>query len=1262
MELIKKLASQKIDTSLLRSSKKLGRGDDSRKERLGRALKEQRAGIAGADAESLLFEEREVQEEEEDTEVQPATDALAHLQGGNAIKHHGISKHSSTPTQPTLFGAGLKRPLEVDDDGNPVIKKRQRIKMTPKPRGWNVSTPIAAPQEAEEEEDEDEDEDEDGSEVDEDEDEQDMIERDSEEESWEGFDSGDEEEKEKRRLIGILKKMDSRSDGDMREDDYDGTSSDEEEDFSGEGGVDIPELTGALEEVDDLVDALKGSEDDDEEDDEEEGEDDDKDDDDEEEDDDDDDDEEEDDEEEEDENKARKEAMNERASAFKAWATQQRNDALGFTPSINTDFFAVNTKAKDSAENEINGNTKSTTTSKPAYDPSKDFLLGTLETPKTGQAVRRIHNVTVERTAEIQEARSNLPVVAEEQKIMEAIYNNDCIIVWGATGSGKTTQVPQFLFEAGYGDPNGPTPGIIGVTQPRRVAAVSMAKRVAVELGEHHDKVAHQIRFDSTVSSRTAVKFMTDGVLLREVSQDFMLSKYSAIVLDEAHERTVNTDLLIGMLCRVVEMRAEQAKKSSTKYKPLKLIIMSATLRTADLTKNKNLFRTSPPPIVQAEGRQYPVTTHFTRRTERDYVEESFSKVSRGHRKLPPGGMLVFLTGQNEINALMKRLKSSFDATDSTVRTYLNVRISAAEASVEDEDIELGRRDSQHVDDEDDSDDEIHGADNDAEFDIGEDPHEQLKVHVLPLYSQLPTEQQMRVFQAPPDGSRLIVLATNVAETSLTIPGVRYVFDCGRAKEKQYDLDTGVQSFEVGWISKASASQRAGRAGRTGPGHCYRLYSSAVYERDFPEFGEPEITRTPIEGVVLQLKSMGIPKVAAFPFPTPPDHASLVKAERLLEYLGALSAEGKVTAMGKELSLYPLSPRLSRMLCIAQAHGVIDYTITLVAALAVRDLLIPDTQLQLDDPRDVTQDAAWSAADHQAARENEERRKSLNHFHGQISRLDRSSDALKLLTLLTDFGRSQNTSQGDNKDDYYRFSRVKAVNEALQLRGQLATIVNTHRPGSATINSTRQLSDPSKAQINLLRQIIAAGYIDQLAIRADQSPTPPANSNRKPKKAADVPYLTLLPSHIGNSKKNSASELDEEDDRAKYVYIHPSSVLAHSTSAEKMPKYLIYSHLSRSSSTLNATKVGRTRLHPLTPVSEAQILALAMGTPLVEEGKPVGKVEVLERDGKGRERRAVWTVPFLKGEGGGLGLGWPLPPARRVVQVRMAGRGWVVEI
>ncbi|EON61546.1 hypothetical protein W97_00761 [Coniosporium apollinis CBS 100218] len=1138
LELIKKLASQKVDTSLFRSAKKLGRVTESKREALSRALRERRAGINVEENDAILLEARGAPQGDGD--------------GGSASDTS--EAEDPAPIQPVqaskpavTFGGGLKRPLEVDEEGKPVIKKRKRTK--------TKSLPVQAPAELE----------------------------------WEGFDTESDEGSasgsplnEDIEVAAPLKTSgNSEAGNDISYDDISSASDDDDEDGTSNFSEDDDEDESITEDSSAADDRTA-------------------------------------------ERKAR-------SSAFKAWATQQRNEAVGFTPSTVI-----------SSESTISH------PAKPAnFEPRPlevDPLPPELETRTATDATRKAFSVAVERSLEIQEARLALPVVAEEQKIMEAIHNNDVVVVWGATGSGKTTQVPQFLYEAGYGAPGGPTPGMIGVTQPRRVAAVSMSKRVGDELGSAKTKVSYQIRFESSVSDKTSVKFMTDGVLLREIAQDFALTKYSAIVIDEAHERSVNTDILIGMLSRIVDLRADMAREDSN-MRPLKLVIMSATLRISDFTQNQILFRKAVPPLMQAEGRQYPVTIHFARRTQRDYLEEAFRKVSRGHKKLPPGGFLVFLTGQGEITALAKRLKQTFAATQASDVKHPTVRIAASEAPLETEDMEIGNEGPlRGHEDGSDFESEIHGLDDeeDNEFDIGEVIEGATsKVHILPLYSQLPTAQQLRVFEPPPDGSRLIVLATNVAETSLTIPGIRYVFDCGRAKERTYDRSTGVQSFDIGWISKASASQRAGRAGRTGPGHCYRLYSSAVYERDFEEYAEPEILRTPIEGLVLQLKAMNLQHVVNFPFPTPPDRDSLARAEKLLSYLGALDPDGKITPQGRELSLYPLSPRLSRMLVIGQNHGIAAHTIAMVAALAVPDVFIPENQLDLGAADASGQDGIRSEADNLADAAREKKRKAYNHAHATFSRWDRSSDALKLFTALCAYSAS--STPAELCDDM--FLREKALKEASQLREQLTSVVRTHKPGSVGAYSSK-LAPPTDAQIKLLKQIVAAGFIDQVAIRADLSPAPP-ELYRKPKRAIDVPYVTLFPSHI----RGAGSEEEAE----KFVYLHPSSVLAH-TSPQKLPQYIIYSHLQRSSSTVPG-KVAKVRMHALTPVSGAQLVALAKGTPLLEWGKPIGKIVTLERE-DGCERRECWVVPSLVGEKGRTG--WPLP-AKHVVQRKESGRGWVIE-
>ncbi|EOA88555.1 putative ATP-dependent RNA helicase DHR1 [Exserohilum turcicum] len=1150
LELLKKLASQKVDTSLFQSFKKLGRGADTKKEALRRALAESRAGIDVDKNEGLLLEEHEVKEIEHDAsdDEAPAPKPISQSVPKPAVRQappepaHSISQQraqSPSPSEPDadarqptpevfavprqtngLFGSGLKRPLELDDSGKPVIQVRKRRK------GQN-----AKPAQIEEE-----------------------VE-------WEGFSSDEDSHSENEDEDSETSSAESERSGSGSEDASGSESSESEEDSEDESDT-SPDEDNKL-------------------------------------------------------------AKKERASAFKAWATQQRNEQVGFTPTNQLSFAPAPANFKPRA-------------------PEQDPLPPELETKTTTDATRKAFNVNVDRSVEVQQSRMQLPVVAEEQKIMEAVHNNDVVVVWGSTGSGKTTQVPQFLFESGYGAPDGPTPGMIGVTQPRRVAAVSMAKRVGDELGDQGSKVAYQIRFDTSTSAKTAIKFMTDGVLLREITQDFVLTKYSAIVIDEAHERSVNTDILIGMLSRIVDLRAQMVKEDP-KNTPLKLIIMSATLRISDFTENKRLFRSEPPPLIKAEGRQYSVVNHFARRTQRDYVEEMYRKVCRGHRKLPKGGMLVFLTGQNEISQLAKKLKQAFPSTQGKEVKAGKVVVSPAETPLEVEDIELGApTKSIEYEDEDGSDSEgsmIMGLDDedDKEFEIDEEKPEEtvMNIHVLPLYSQLPTNQQLRIFEPPPDGSRLIVLSTNVAETSLTIPGIRYVFDCGRAKEKKYDPVTGVQSFEVGWISKASANQRSGRAGRTGPGHCYRLYSSALFERDFEEYAAPEISGTPLEGVVLQLKSMGAP-VINFPFPTPPDRESLQKAENLLSYLGALSVDGKVTKLGHELSLYPLNPRFARMVAMGVAQNLVAETIALVAALSVPELIIPENKLGLREPTK-DPDAIRTEQDNIEAEERSRLRKAYNAAQAKMSINAKQSDCIKLSNTICAYAYEPD-SQGFCED---MFLNAKAMNEASRLRHQLTNIVRAHRP-TAIGGYQAKLPAPSERNINILTQICAAGFIDQIAMRADLAPVPP-ELPRKPKTAIDVPYITLFSSQTERS----------DDPYSKYVFLHPSSLMARTPPA-KMPGYIIYSHLQRAAkSTIQGSKTPKTRMHALTPVTRPQIINIALNTPLLQASKPKGKIVDIAKDK--RECEVEMSLVGEKGtQGWGLGI-------RKVIQRKESDGRYVIE-
>ncbi|KAI0977203.1 DEAH-box RNA helicase [Xylaria arbuscula] len=1140
--LLAKLAANKIDTSLFASSRNLGAAKETKREMMSRALRERAAGISQGD-ENILFEPRTKAMDDSDNEDSKSEDSLEIerkiSQGDTKTAESTINRVPEPPASAIVAGSGLKRPLELDDEGRPVLRKRQKrggvkSKFSGQPR-FIPDVPLNESSDVSQGEKE--------------------TEEDEEDDEWNGL-SSDEAEHD-----------------DPKEDsERDSLSASGDEDTSDDGN------------------SSSESEEEDEED-------------------------------EEDESTAKT-----RSSAFKAWAHEQRNSALGYEPSSNGNAI-LDFKIPENF--------------KPRPIEQEPLPLELRPTKDTG---RKAFSVSVERSPDIQEARLKLPVVAEEQRIMEAIHNNNAVIVCGATGSGKSTQVPQMLFEAGYGSPDTPTPGQIVVTQPRKVAAVSVSQRVSTELGNRSDTVAYQIRFEGTASEKTRVKFVTDGVLLREIGNDISLQKYSAVIIDEAHERSLNTDILIGMLSRTVKLREEMANEDP-KISPLKLIIMSATLRISDVT-NSTLFP-SPPPVLNVEGRQYPVTIHFSRRTQPDYVEEAFKKIIRGHRKLPPGSMLVFLTSHSEISRLSQKLK--LHSTGLKSASYPKIRFSANDGPLEVEDIEFGQTDDvtgteldelQIIGDEQDIDEE-----EEAEFDVPNETGQALplKMHILPLYSLLPTREQMRVFEEPPDGSRSIILATNVAETSLTIPGVKYVIDCGRSKERVFDPNTGVQRYEIGFISKASANQRSGRAGRTGPGHTWRLYSSAVYERDFQEYADPEILKMPIEGVVLQLKAMNLKHVVNFPFPTSPDRQSLAKAERLLQHLSAITSEGFATSVGKTMSKLPLPPRFARILLVGHLHDCLPYTIALVAGLSVAEIFLPESQAI---PSEVVEDAQEFRINEDLAAENAraQARRKYNEVHRNFRSLDDASDAIKLLQVVGEFAHSPSEGWCTS-----RFVRFKALQETQKLRKQITTLLQKDIPAFANLAFQERLDRPSAKQVTALKQMVAAGFIDQVAIRGDLAPVPP-EMYRKPRRAIDVPYLPLEPLQTPGSTTSGDTLADNA------IFIHPSSNLAH-YSPQELPEYVIYSGLQRSAASgpIDGPKKPKARMLALTDATGAQLSALAKGTPLITYGKPIKEVP----SAAGASTRECWVVPYLRAEGTS-GQGWPLP-VKKVTQKKVSGKGWVTE-
>ncbi|KAI7902923.1 P-loop containing nucleoside triphosphate hydrolase protein [Cokeromyces recurvatus] len=841
--------------------------------------------------------------------------------------------------------------------------------------------------------------------------------------------------------------------------------------------------------------------------------------------------------------------------------------------------------------------------------------------------------VSVNRLPEIQAARLQLPVCGEEQVIMEAVRNNTVVIICGETGSGKTTQVPQFLYEAGWSHPDSDNPGLIGVTQPRRVATVSMANRVAQELNLSNKQVSYQIRYDATVSDETRIKFMTDGVLLREMSQDLLLTKYSTLIIDEAHERNLNTDILIGVVSRVLKLRAEMSQQDREKIKPLRVVIMSATLRVSDFTENTQLFAKIPP-VINVNARQYPVSIHFNKRTPQDYVAEAYKKVTKIHERLPSGAILVFLTGQNEINQLCKKLRQRYPSLpakaskndrkkekEAIALESKKEEIPVGKVDIEDEAIKLGEDEQIEdfdldTDEEDDDDDILEGFDDDE---LVNDSHAPL--HVLPLYSMLPTEAQLRVFEPPPEGTRLCVVATNVAETSVTIPGVRYVVDCGKSKERRYDVQTGVQSFEIGWTSKASAGQRAGRAGRTGPGHCYRLYSSAVFDHEFEQFSTPEIHRMPIEGVVLNMKAMHIDNVINFPFPTPPPRENLIKAEKLLGYLGAIEKTTKrITEFGQTMSLFPITPRFAKMLIIGQQHNCLPYVIAIVSALSVGDPFIQDYHLDdkhpdEEDENDNDDDEELQNLNNPAYIEKQQRkliRKKYYTAQMKHAGLDPSSDILKLLNVVGAYEYAGATLKfcQDN------FLRPKAMEEIRKLRRQLTNLVCSNFP-EVDVCLDPKMPPPTATQLKVLKQVLTAGFIDSVAIRQDVLETGGGQGSKRYKNARNVPYRLLW---------------HDED-----AFVHPNSILY----GQEPPEMLVYSELFKSQG-------GKMWMKGVTAVEPKWIAKI--GKDLCSFGRPL-EFPLPKFIGDKKDRKLVYVVPSFGPKS------WPLPPIQ--VEQRREGTRWV---
>ncbi|XP_062157376.1 probable pre-mRNA-splicing factor ATP-dependent RNA helicase DEAH4 [Alnus glutinosa] len=573
---------------------------------------------------------------------------------------------------------------------------------------------------------------------------------------------------------------------------------------------------------------------------------------------------------------------------------------------------------------------------------------------------------------------ANLPILRFEDQIIETVERNSVVVIIGETGSGKSTQLSQMLHRRGY-----TKSGIVGVTQPRRVAAVSVARRVAQELGvELGYEVGYAIRFEDRTSERTRIKYLTDGVLLRESLSDPELNQYSVIILDEAHERSLNTDILLGLMKRLVTIHASN----------LKVLITSATL---DGEKVSKFFSNCP--ILNVPGKLYPVEILYSNERPTSYVESSLKTALDIHIRQPEGDVLIFMTGQDDIEKLVSKLTDRVRSLDE-------------------------------------------GSCMDA--------------IILPLHGSLPPEMQVRVFNPPPPNCRRFIVSTNIAETSLTVDGVVYVIDSGYVKQRQYNPSTGMYSLDVVQISKVQANQRAGRAGRTRPGKCYRLYPSMAYHDDFLDVTVPEIQRSSLAGSVLYLKSLNLSDmdILKFDFLDPPSSESLEDALKQLYLIDAIDENGSITSIGRTMAELPLEPSLSRTLMEANECGCLSQALSVAAMLSAETTLLPGR-----------------------SKGNEKKRK-----HTPLDLPDGSGwgDHIQLLQIYEHWDRT-NHDIGWCKDHDLQVRGMLFVKD---VRKQLSQIMQKIAKGSLDVRANERWKE-SELPYRKLRKALCIGYANQLAER-----------------------------------------------------------------------------------------------------------------------------------------------------------------------------------
>ncbi|EPY21456.1 ATP-dependent RNA helicase DHX8/PRP22 [Strigomonas culicis] len=574
------------------------------------------------------------------------------------------------------------------------------------------------------------------------------------------------------------------------------------------------------------------------------------------------------------------------------------------------------------------------------------------------------------KSASIQQQRRSLPIYAKREELLQHIDTHSVTVLVGETGSGKTTQIPQYLIEHGYGKK-----GVVCCTQPRRVAAETLAARVAEEVGcQVGEEVGYTVRFHDVTSSLTRIKYMTDGMLLREALLDDSFQRYSVIVLDEAHERSINTDLLFAIV-----------RKALRKHPSLKVLVTSATLETEKFCA---YFGVDAPFMI--EGRTFPVDMYYLAEPTSDYVRTALQTVMKIHLEEPPGDILVFFTGQEEIEMGGEHLYSWMTALRKQVDTPLPDLL------------------------------------------------------ILPLTATMPQDVQSKVFEPTPPGCRKVVLATNVAETSITISNLYYVIDSGFCKQSIFDPRKGMEQLKIVPISQAQAKQRSGRAGRIGPGKCYRIYTEEQFEKDLEPETVPDIMRANLFHVALQLKAMGLDLVQMELMDAPSQEAVVVALEKL-RYLEALDDDGLLTPLGGRMAQLSIDPSQSKTLLTAVDMGCSDPILTIVSMLAVQKRGI------FYRPRDRQEEA--DAARRQFAQP--------------------EGDHLTLLAVY-DAWVAHGMSEEWSRE---HFLKHRMLVEARDTREQLHDMI--------TRRGARQLANDNADNLTQVRKAITAGYFFNVAKRVD---------------------------------------------------------------------------------------------------------------------------------------------------------------------------------